>query len=205
MTSIAYAPLAGVYNNGHFTSAADLHNSRANSDAMETRQESHCHGNDEGPQAGIEVQGRACSLPWFGRMMASTVAVMLLVSYSIAGARRELPNDAGKPHQIANLDKQQPHQSEETIHGLQQKFGVMEAYRGIMQTDPFTFHCPLPLFKKSALRNMDHKAALTSCCHDYEAMPLQWPYQFPECSNHANCSTCWRQSGEADLMRRPVA
>ena len=31
------------------------------------------------------------------------------------------------------------------------------------------------------------------CCRSYDAVPMLWPYQFPECGRHW-CPSCWRSS-----------
>jgi len=89
--------------------------------------------------------------------------------------------------------------------GLVKEFQIMDVYQTLMGSDPFRFHCPLPLFARKALQGMTPSEAMEACCHDYNQMPMQWPYQFPECGP-ANCSTCWRESSsEASLSIRATA
>merc|ERR1740123_2381368 len=133
MTGLFYAPLSGFHHDGNLTPVPDMPHS------------------DDGPQrrTGIMLQGCVCSLPWYCRMIAASIAIMLVFSCSFAGGEAELTRGVGKNHKTASPHG---HQSGAVMNMLQQKFGILEAYRGIMQNDPFTFHCPLPLFKKGALR-----------------------------------------------------
>jgi len=62
---------------------------------------------------------------------------------------------------------------------------------------------PLPFFARGALKGKGPDEAWEDCCYDYSH--FQFPYQFRECEGTSNCTTCWLQSGEAELARRPTA
>lgn len=88
--------------------------------------------------------------------------------------------------------------------GLIEEFDPMETYQSIFQCNPFIFHCPLPLFKQSALAGQSAVQAQESCCHDYDVLSVQWPFQFPECGTH-RCETCWLESNEKELPSHRAA
>lgn len=139
-----------------------------------------------------------------GAFLRLGLAATLLVTAAALAARLSRGARRGGP--LGAEQSPAAHAREGSVlHGAIQEFSILGAYRDVMRCDPFRFHCPLPLFDKSALRGMDGATALKSCCHDYNAMPFQWPYQFPECGAGANCSTCFKQSGEPKLLQHPVA
>ncbi|CAL1167037.1 unnamed protein product [Cladocopium goreaui] len=80
-------------------------------------------------------------------------------------------------------------------NSLSQKFKLLDAWRLISgaQSDPFNFRCPMTVFQRMAAAALVGQKAEGDCCRSYDAVPMLWPYQFPECGRHW-CPSCWRSS-----------
>eukprot|EP00913_Durusdinium_trenchii_P025310 g23760.t1 len=68
------------------------------------------------------------------------------------------------------------------------------------QSDPFTFRCPMTIFQRMAAAALVGRKAAGDCCKSYDAVPMLWPYQFPECGR-SWCPSCWNSS---DVKSLPV-
>jgi len=86
---------------------------------------------------------------------------------------------------------------------LSQKFKLLDAWKLISgaQSDPFNFRCPMTVFQRMAAAALVGKKAEGDCCKSYNAVPMLWPYQFPECGRDW-CPSCWRSS---ENMSTPAA
>eukprot|EP00438_Fugacium_kawagutii_P015377 Skav225137 [mRNA] locus=scaffold1056:105896:110748:+ [translate_table: standard] len=51
----------------------------------------------------------------------------------------------------------------------------------------------MTVFQRMAAAALVGKKAQGDCCESYDAVPMLWPYQFPECGTH-RCPSCWLSS-----------